>query len=81
MSDLEEAWAELHAATPPGWRVGRPYRHEERGAWEQYAWLPSSRAGGAGPKRDWIAVGATEVACVREMTRCLLALGEGRWPE
>ena len=33
---LNDAWAELHAATPPGWYVGRPgQRHG--GQWEQYA--------------------------------------------
>ena len=31
--------------------------------------------------REWIAVGATEVECVREMARCLVELGEGRWPK
>lgn len=75
---LAAAWDELHAATPPGWQVGRPYFHDEGDHWEQYAWLPSGRARGTGPKKEWIAVGATEVECVREMTRCLVELGQGR---
>ncbi len=79
---LAAAWDAVHAATPPGWQVGRPYRHEERGgAWEQYAWFPSGRARGARPAKEWIAVGETEEACLREMARCLEELGQGRWPE
>ena len=61
--------------------MGRPYRHDERGVWQQYAWLPALRAGGGRPRKEWTAVGATEVECVREMARCLRQLGEGRWPE
>ena len=80
MSELEAAWDEVHAATPPGWQVGRPYLHDERRCWEQYAFLPSGRARGGRPKKDWIAVGDTEVACVREMARCLRELGADRWP-
>lgn len=77
--DLATAWDELHTATPPGWQVGRPYFHDETDWWEQYAWLP--RGGGErGYEKDWIAVGRTEVECVHEMARCLVELGEGRWP-
>ena len=79
--DLAVAWDDLHAATPPGWQVGRPYFHDERGVWEQYAFIASGRARGGRPKKEWITVGATEVECVREMARCLRDLGEGRWPE
>jgi hypothetical protein len=79
--ELVAAWDEVHAATPAGWQVGRLYLHDERGEWEQYAWLPSGRARGSGPKKDWIAVGDTEVECLREMAYCLRELGEGRWPK
>jgi hypothetical protein len=34
---LEDADAELIAATPRGWQVGRPSFHEERNVWVQYA--------------------------------------------
>jgi len=33
---LEDAWDELHAATPPGWYVGTPSQRHG-GQWEQYA--------------------------------------------
>ena len=64
-----------------GWQVGRPYRHDERGYWEQYAFDPSERASTVKRPREWIAVAPTEVMCVREMARCLRELREGRWPK
>lgn len=78
---LAAAWDALHAATPPGWQVGRPYHHDERGCWEQYAWLPTLRAGGGRPRKEWTAIGATEAGVVVEMARCLGEIGQGRWPE
>ena len=78
MSDLEEAWDALHAATPLGWHVGRPHHTEERGVWEQYAYL---RADGEPTEKDWVAIGASELECVQEMTRCLVEIGKGRRPE
>ena len=80
MTDLEAAWDELHAAVPKGWVAGRPYHHEERRTWEQYAFIPSGAPRGGRPKKEWIAVGPTEVACVREMARCLGEIRDGRWP-
>ena len=71
---LEDAWDELHAATPPNWFVGRPgQRHG--GQWEQYAFDATEKATSAG------AVGSgrrseTEVECVWQMARCLRELGE-----
>ncbi len=67
-----------NAALPRGWQVGGPYREDERGAWEQYAWLPSGSAHGGRPKQEWIAVGATEAECVAEMARRLPELEQGR---
>jgi hypothetical protein len=32
---IEDADAELLAATPPGWFVGRPSFHHERNVWVQ----------------------------------------------
>jgi len=80
MSDLEAAWDEVHAALPKGWVVGRPSFHDERDSWEQYAYDPSEQPKAGKRSREWIAIGPTEVACVREMARCLCELGEGRWP-
>ncbi len=69
-------------STPPtqGWQVGRPYCMTRPGRWEQYAFDPTERPSAGKRSREWIAVGATEVACVREMARCLRELREGRWP-
>lgn len=78
--DLAAAWDELHAAAPKGWVVGRPYHHDERRTREQHAFIPSGRSRGGAPRKEWIAVGATELACVREIARCLRELDEGRWP-
>jgi hypothetical protein len=39
----DEAYDELLAATPPGWWVGRPMRHDERNEWQMYAFDPSER--------------------------------------
>lgn len=80
MAELESAWDEVHAANTMGWQVGRPYLHEERGAWEQYAFDPSERPEVGKRSREWIAVGRTEVECVREMAYCLRELEDGRWP-
>jgi hypothetical protein len=38
--DLEDAWTDLHDATPAGWYVGRPSHDEGRRVWEQYAFDP-----------------------------------------
>lgn len=76
---LATAWDQ--PALPKGWQVGRPYRHNSRSEWELYAWLPTLRAGGGRPRKDWIATGDTEVECLREMARCLVELGDGRWPK
>ncbi len=80
MSELEAAWDDLHAALPEGWKVGRPAFHDETDRWEQYAYDPSEQPSTGKRSREWIAVAPTEVACVREMARCLRELGEGRWP-
>ncbi len=79
-SALEAAWNEIHAASPRGWHIGRPYWHDEVGCWEQYAFDPSEHPSDGKRSREWIAVGPTEVTCVREMGRCLRELREGRWP-
>jgi hypothetical protein len=80
MSEFEAAWDEVHAANTLGWQVGRPYLHDERDRWEQYAFDPWERPSGGMRSREWIAVGTTEVGCLSEMARCLQELREGRWP-
>ena len=60
--------------------VGRPSFHDEAGRWEQYAYDPSERPKVGKRSREWIAVGPSEVACVREMARCVRELREGRFP-
>lgn len=79
-SELEEAWADLHAATPPGWQVGRPSEHPERVEWLMYAFDPSERPTVGLRSREWTAVARSEVEVVREMARCLRAISEGSVP-
>lgn len=80
-SDLEEAWEELHAAMPPGWRVGRQSYHDERHQWIQYAYDPSETLKVGVHSREWEAVAQTEVGVVREMARCLREVSAGRVPK
>jgi hypothetical protein len=62
MTYLEDAWAEVHDATPPGWYVGRPGYSDALKAWEQYAYVPAeSRRGGGHHAHEWTALGQTEV--------------------
>jgi hypothetical protein len=37
MTELEDAWGALLAATPTGWYVGQPSYHDEREEWLPYA--------------------------------------------
>jgi hypothetical protein len=46
----DEADAELLAATPPGWYIGRPSFHEERNVWVQYASDTTKRTRRGGPQ-------------------------------
>jgi hypothetical protein len=79
-TSLDAAWRQLHAATPPGWVVGRPHFHDELDRWEQHAYDGSEVPHDGKRSREWTAVSPTEVEVVREMARCLRELGEGRWP-
>lgn len=79
MSDLHDAWDELHALTPAGWFVGRPGpRHG--GTWTMYAFDQTEKAAIGRRSREWTAQANSEVECVREMARCLREIGEGRVP-
>lgn len=78
---LEEAWGELHAAVPTGWSVGTPSHHPERNEWLLYAFDPSERPVVGLRSREWTAIAESEVAVVREMARCLRAIGSGHAPK
>lgn len=80
MDELEAAWRNLDAATPLGWYVGRPNRHDERGEWHQYAFDPSERAKAGARSREWTAVASSEVGVIRDMARCLAHIRAGRVP-
>ncbi len=71
--DREAAWAAGYDATPPGWYVGRPSYHDERHEWTQYAFDPREMAKVGARSREWTAIDATEVECLREIARCLRA--------
>lgn len=75
------AWDELHAATPPGWYLGRPSYHDERDEWIMYAFDPSERPKVGLRSREWTTVHPTEIGVVREMARCLREIKQGRVPK
>lgn len=79
MTDLEAAWNEIHDVKPGGWFVGTPVYIERRG-WEQYAFDTRERHKDGRRTREWTAVGASELAVVREMARCLRLIGAGETP-
>ena len=64
-TDRERAWDELHAATPPGWFVGRPSHHPEREKWIMYAYDSSERQKVGLCEREWEVEGPTEEYVVR----------------
>ena len=81
---LEDAWALLDAATPPGWWVGQPSLHDERHQWEQYAFDPSEKPEAGARSREWTAIAPQEVGpigVVLEMARRLRAIRAGRVPK
>ncbi len=77
---LEAAWDEVFDALPAGWAVGRPSYHDERHEWAMYGWDRKEVPKVGVRSKEWTAVGATEVECLREMARCLRELGAGRVP-
>lgn len=65
---LDDACDELREATPPHWEVGRPFFHDERKVWVQYAWDTTERPRPGRPRqRDWETEGPTEEQCIRSM--------------
>jgi hypothetical protein len=81
VTTLEYALDALRRATPPGWYVGSPNYHDERGEWQMYAFDPLERAVTGVRKREWTAVAQSEEAVVREMARCLAEISAGRVPK
>lgn len=80
---IEDAWNEVHDATPPGWFVGTPSFNPHRGVgeWSMYAFDTTERAHTGRRSREWTAVHPTQEGCVREMARCLREIGAGRVPK
>lgn len=82
MTDEERhaAWHELHAATPPGWYVGRPMYHDERREWQIYAFDPSERPKVGLRSREWTTVHPTgSASSVRWPAACArMARAESR---
>jgi hypothetical protein len=78
--DLEAACADLDAAMPPGWLLGRPSLHDERRRWIRYAFDPSEMPKVSVRSREWTAVAQTEIGVVREMARCLREISAGPAP-
>ena len=56
-------------------------RHPERNEWSMHAFDPAERPIVGKRSREWTAVGPNELACVREMARCLAELREERRPD
>ena len=79
-TDHDNAWSDLHDATPPGWYVGRPFYHEGRKVWEQHAFDPSEQARAGVRSREWTAVAPTELEVIGELARCLRLIREGLVP-
>lgn len=78
---LEEADAELLEAVPPGWFVGRPTFHEERGVWVQYAFDTTERPRPGKPRtRDWETEAPTQERCIKSMAYSLREIATGRVP-
>ncbi|MFN8623589.1 MAG: hypothetical protein U0869_22850 [Chloroflexota bacterium] len=74
------AWDELRLARAPGWLLGQPIWYPHLLRWGQVAlWKGEARSDPLLP-RAWVAVGDTEVDCLREMTRGMRELAQGRWP-
>jgi hypothetical protein len=79
-TDLDDAWDDLHDATPLGWYVGRPSYDEGRHVLEQHAFDPSERPHAGARSREWTAVAHSEHEVIRELARCLRLIREGRVP-
>ena len=76
--DIEAAWGEVFDALPAAWSVGRPSYHDERHEWTMYGWDRKEVAKVGVRSKEWTAIGATEVAFLREMACCLREIGAGR---
>lgn len=80
--DLEQAWDDLHTATPAGWGTSaRPSTTSSASKWALYAFDTTERVKIGKRSREWTAVAPTEEGVVREMARCLHEIREGRVPK
>jgi hypothetical protein len=80
MTDIHDAWEQVHAAKPVGWFVGRP-NQRHGGEWAMYAFDQTEKAHIGRRSREWTAIAMNEVDCLVEMARCLAEIGEGRVPK
>ena len=71
------AWADLFAAIPDGWTVGRPIHDTGADRWSQFAFVQSERAKVGKRTHSWEAIHPTEIGVVRELARCLREISEG----
>ncbi len=77
INDVEMAWADVRAAKPAGWYVGRATQQPD-GLWAMYAFDARAETRAGRPTREWNVVAHTEADCVREMARALRIFGEPR---
>ncbi len=74
MSELEEAWVEVHEALPARWDVVQPSYHVEDGRWHVFAADHRRRR----RRPDYVeAIGLTEAQALRELGRAAPGM-EGR---
>ncbi len=66
---LEEAWNELHEATPLGWYVGRPTYNSRRDEWSLYCFDTTETAHIGQRSREWTAVAKPHFPHPRARTR------------
>ena len=80
MSDLCAAQAAVHQNIPPGWYVGQPGYEERYRQWSMYAFDTTETPADGKRSGEWIAVGNSELHCLRVIARCLAEIKVGRWP-
>ena len=76
MSDLEEAWNEVHEVLPAGWMVSHPVQRPGDGYWVSYARDPYPRKSKATPPLVE-AVGRTEALALKELARGIRLMLDG----
>jgi hypothetical protein len=69
--DIAATWAEVHAATPAGWFVGRQGYDNTHRQWTMYAFDPKEKPRVGLRSREWTCVGVDELHVLREMAKAL----------